>query len=90
MEVLEDDVHQVDPSDDEGALAASQEAPLNLLTYFSLPPSSLDPRLRVQCVKRPEDTLEWGSTNETRNARGKLQQDVNTGYTMNPRKDRGK
>ena len=89
-EVLGDDVHQVDPSDDEGIPAASQEVPLNLPTYFSLPLSSLDPRLTAQCAIRPGDSLEWGSTKEPQKARGKLQQDVNMGSTMDPRKDRGR
>ena len=40
VEVWEDDVHPVDPSGDESIPAESQDEPLNVLTYFSLPPSS--------------------------------------------------
>ena len=49
-EVREDDVHQVDPSDDESIPANSQEVILNLPAYFSLSLSSLDPHLTVQSV----------------------------------------
>ena len=47
-EVWEDDVRPVEPSDDASIPAESQDAPLNLPTYYSLPLSSLDPRLTAQ------------------------------------------
>ena len=77
VEVLENDVHHVDPSDDEGIPPESQDVPLNLPTYFSLPLSSLDPSITVRSVKRPCDTVESGFTKEPRTERGSPQQDVN-------------
>ena len=81
--VWEDDVHPVDPSDDESIPAESQEGPLNLPTYFPLPLSSLDPRLTAQSVKRPGETMESGSTKEPRTDRVNPQQDEST----DPKKD---
>ena len=95
VEVWDDDVwgggvHQVDPSDDESIPVESQEAPLSLPTYFSRPLSSLDPRVTIQCEKRPRHTLESGPAKKPRTGRGNLRQDVNLGSTMDPRRECGR
>ena len=89
VEVWAHEVHQVDPSDGEGIPADSQRAALKLPAYIPLTPSSLDPRLAVQYVKRPRYTLESGST-KPRTDRGKQQQDMNMESTMEPRAECGK
>ena len=89
VEVWEDDARRVDPSGDESFPAGSQDVSLNLPTYFSPPPSRLDPRLAAQYVKRPCGALESGSTKEPRTERGNQQQGVYPGSTKDPRKERG-
>ena len=84
VEVWEDYVHTAEPSDHESIPAASQATPLNLPTYFSLPLSSLDPRLTAQSAKRPGETLESGSTKEPSAERVKPQQDEGAGPKTDP------
>ena len=48
VEIWEDDVLPVGPSDEESIPPENPDAPLRLPTYFSLPLSSLDPRLTAQ------------------------------------------
>ena len=56
VDVWEYDVHYVEPSDDESLPTERTDTPLNLPEYFSLPLSSLDPRLTTQSLERQGDT----------------------------------
>ena len=62
VEVWENDAHLVEPSHDESTPAESQDAPLHLPTFLSLPLSSLGYRITAQSMKRSGETLESGST----------------------------
>ena len=79
MDVWEDDVLPAEPSGDEGIPPDSSDAPLYYPTYFSLPFSSLGPRLTAQSMRRPGDTLESGFTKEPRAERANPQQDEEMG-----------
>ena len=74
----------MDPSDDEGIPAYSQEVALNLLAFLPFPVQP-DPLRTAQYVKRPGETLESGSTQESPTEREKQQQDVKMVSAMEPR-----
>ena len=78
-DVLQDERHLVEPSDDEDIPVTLPGAHLDLPEHFSLPLACLDPRSTVQSVRRPGYPEDMGSYKERRTGKDPEESDLDAG-----------